>query len=68
MTMVSGFSVQVSIARFIGSRFKGSEVRYQKTEAKGQMADENRSVGQPETWHLNPETSEPKTLNPGTDT
>jgi hypothetical protein len=27
------------------------------------MTDENRSVGRPETWHFNLETSEPKTLN-----
>jgi hypothetical protein len=53
----------VSVDGFIGSRFKGSEVRSQKKEVRGQMTDENRSVGQPETWLLNPETSEPKTLN-----
>jgi hypothetical protein len=28
------------------------------------MADESRSVEQYETWHLNADTSEPKTLNP----
>jgi hypothetical protein len=28
------------------------------------MTDENRSVEQHETWQLNADTSEPKTLNP----
>jgi len=35
----------VSVSWFKGSTFKGSEVREQRTEDRGQMTDENRSVG-----------------------